>query len=243
MATKIEKMVMERCSDPELQALLEKKNLTIRVAKKKGIRTPYKLPLVLKKEQIDKFFSVINNSMYLCIFRLMSDCGLRISEVCDLKVQDVSLANRELKVVQGKGSKDRMVPIPASSELLNLLPVFLSSSDSHVFFHTNQHNGIIKPYKPRIIEAFCKKYALLAGLPKEVHPHTFRHIYASYLAESSVNLEAIRDNLGHATLASTNVYLHTQTENRKKLVDQVDFSHPDSLTESNTTEITLERKR
>jgi len=249
MTTRIERLIKEKIGQDELYKLLKDKKLTIRVVSKRGERIAKKLPIVLKKDEIDRFFSVIRNIEHICMFRLMSDCGLRISEACFMRLESLNLANRELKVVQGKGKKDRMIPIPSSSDLNRYLPIIMGArAEGFLFFHCSSR-GEYQPYKPRMVEVWCKRYAQMAKLNSAVHPHTLRHSYASYLAEKGIPLDTIRDNLGHSSLACTNIYLHTQTEHRRKLVDGVEFGKTEIkreetvITQNQNVEVTLERKR
>ena len=212
----------QKFSKEQIQLLLENEEYNLRVVKKRGQVNRRKLPLVLKKEDVDKYIDCITYNLHKTMFRIMADCGLRVSEVCNLKIEDINLEQREIKVVEGKGMKDRLVPIPSTSQLNTLLPVIIGLRTSgYLFCHF--YKGIERPYHTRSIEDYTSNYAIKAGLDPMIHPHTFRHSYASYLAENDVSLEVIRDNLGHASLLSTNIYLHTQTRYRKSAVDKIQF--------------------
>jgi len=179
----------------------------------------------LKKNEIEKLMNFINDIKDRCAFRFMSDCGLRVSEVCNLKIEDVNLEEREILVVCGKRKKDRTVPIPATSELLKLIPTVRNRRREGWLFLSNYSSGGIpdRSINARTLQISIKKYIKKAGLPEWISCHTLRHSYASYLAENRIGLEIIRDNLGHESLSTTSIYLHTQTVIRKEQVDSVKF--------------------
>ncbi len=189
--------------------------------KSKKQRIGRKIPRVLKKSEIDALMSVIDKPRDRCALKLMTDCGFRLSEVVYLRIEDIDLSERQILVKQSKGNKDRLVPIPRSSELLVLIPTVRNRRKEGYFLHKSSNKGE-KPFSTRAIQRQVMVYSKLAGL-EGVHAHTLRHSYASYCAENNVPLEVIRDNLGHSNLATTSIYLHTQTASRREKMDYVQF--------------------
>lgn len=158
------------------------------------------------------------------ILELFYSAGLRISELCGLRVSDVDLEERTLRV-RGKGRKERMAPfgIPALNALKNYWetrdeglnaesPVFLASSgpDSAAIY-------------PRMVQNRLKAHLARAGLDPELTPHKLRHSFATHLLDAGADLRSVQELLGHAHLATTQVYTHVTTERLKRIYDE---AHP-----------------
>lgn len=177
---------------------------------------PRKLPHVLSIEEVRRLFEVANSERDEIILKLMFYCGLRVSEVTNLKIEDIDFKNRTIKVVQGKNLKDRFVPIPKS--LTNDLQEFISENNGY----------LIKNYKgeklsTRYVQKLVKKYAQAARLRKvdQITPHTLRHSYATFLLKQGADLRAIQELLGHSRLDTTQIYTHYQTDDLKREIDKV----------------------
>ncbi len=156
------------------------------------------------------------------LFELLYSCGLRVSEVAGLDCDDVDLESGEVRVL-GKGSKTRVVP--AGSHAIAAIrrwlvtrrewrghgtaPLFLSA--------TGRRIGV------RLIQARIKKWAALQGLSVDPHPHMLRHSFASHLLQSSGDLRAVQEMLGHSSIASTQVYTHLDYQHLAKVYDT---AHP-----------------
>jgi integrase/recombinase XerC len=150
-------------------------------------------------------------------------CGLRISEVCGLRVEDIDW-REQLVRVRGKGRKERLVPIgaPALAAIerywralkpppLDAQPVFLGSGKGGL------------PVRPTHFALRFKRYLALAGLDPGLTPHKLRHSFATHLLDNGADLRSVQELLGHAHLATTQVYTHVSTERLKKAYDQ---AHP-----------------
>lgn len=157
------------------------------------------------------------------ILETIYSCGLRISELCSLRAEDINWADQLLRV-RGKGRKERLVPIGAPAlEAIRLywsklpqppfgsMPVFLPSARS------------IRPIGPRILQRRLKQYLVLAGLDPAITPHKLRHSYATHLLDAGADLRGVQELLGHAHLVSTQVYTHVTTERLKQAYQQ---AHP-----------------
>lgn len=150
-------------------------------------------------------------------------CGLRVSELCRLEVQDLDLASLLLRV-RGKGRKERLVPIgrPAVKAILaywGSLP-HQPGSGSPVF---RSARGAAEPLQPRGVQRLLKRYLLSAGLDPALTPHKLRHSYATHLLDRGADLRSVQELLGHAHLATTEVYTHVTTERLKKVYEA---AHP-----------------
>ena len=147
------------------------------------------------------------------MLEVLYSCGLRVSELTSLRCSDLFVDERFVKV-EGKGGKQRLVPISetAINEIADYapnraaLPIKKGSED--ILFLNRRGSKLSRIMIFNII----KQHAELAGITKNVSPHTFRHSFASHLLEGGANLRAIQDMLGHESLSTTSIYLHTDRE-------------------------------
>jgi integrase/recombinase XerD len=183
-----------------------------------------KLPAVLNVNEIDKILDSpdISDKFGLrdkAILEVLYACGLRVSELLNLKISDLYLSEEVLRVF-GKGGKERLVPIGRSAvkwtqEYLRkgrpLLEKKLKSQNI-VFLNTRgtklSRMGIWK-----IIDHYSKQ----AGIEKEVHPHTFRHSFATHLIEGGADLRAVQEMLGHSDISTTQIYTHIDRDYIKQV--------------------------
>jgi integrase/recombinase XerC len=159
----------------------------------------------------------------VAILETIYSCGLRISELCGLRVEDISW-NEQLVRVRGKGKKERQIPIGAPAlaaiehywKLLPIRPV----SNEPVFLRSSKQT---EPMQPRRLQARLKRYLEIAGLDPHLTPHKLRHSYATHLLDAGADLRSVQELLGHAHLVTTQVYTHVTTERLKKAYDE---AHP-----------------
>jgi integrase/recombinase XerD len=146
-------------------------------------------------------------------------CGLRVSELINLKISDLFL-NEEMIRVFGKGSKQRFVPIGSSA--IKWIEEYLKSSrpllekkakSQHILFLNNHGTKLSRMGIWKIV----KNYATLAGIKKEVHPHTFRHSFATHLLEGGADLRAVQEMLGHVDISTTQIYTHIDRDYIKQV--------------------------
>lgn len=157
------------------------------------------------------------------VLETIYSCGLRISELCGLKAQDIDW-HEQLVRVRGKGKKERLIPIgqPALEaikkywQLLSRTP----AGESPVFFANVSRP---RPVSARDLQLRLKKYLALAGLDPHLTPHKLRHSYATHLLDAGADLRSVQELLGHAHLVTTQVYTHLTTERLKRAYDQ---AHP-----------------
>ncbi len=159
----------------------------------------------------------------IAILETIYSCGLRISELCGLQAQDIDWHERLLRV-RGKGKKERLLPIgePALDALRNywrLLPQ-MPGGQSPVFLASSPR---LHPVSPRDLQMRLKKYLAIAGLDPKLTPHKLRHSYATHMLDAGADLRSVQELLGHAHLATTQVYTHLTTERLKRAYDQ---AHP-----------------
>jgi integrase/recombinase XerC len=156
------------------------------------------------------------------LFELAYSCGLRVSELTGLDVGSVDAAAGEARVT-GKGTKTRLVPVgaPALEALARWLAVrerLAAPGETALFLGRGGRR-----LSPREVQRRIKRRAALAGLPVDVHPHMLRHSFASHVLQSSGDLRAVQEMLGHASIASTQVYTHLDFQHLAKVYDA---AHP-----------------
>ncbi len=152
------------------------------------------------------------------MMEIMYGAGLRVSELISLKLQDINLDANCVRVM-GKGSKERLIPIgsPARSitqEWINQgRPALLHKTSTPYLF-------VARAGKPMTRQAFwkiIKKYALLAGISKNITPHTLRHSFATHLLEGGADLRSVQTMLGHSDISTTQIYTHISREYLMKM--------------------------
>jgi len=187
-------------------------------------KIPRKLPNVLTIQEIDKILGIIpeNAPMAqrdLAIFEMMYSCGLRVTELCDFKTSDI-LWDSEMVRIQGKGSKQRFVPIGpiARKNLKNYLNherVLLADKNPNVAEVFLSRNG--RKFTRMMILILLKKWTESNGLKKEVSPHTLRHSFATHLLEGGADLRSVQEMLGHTDITTTQIYTHLDKEHLKEV--------------------------
>jgi len=159
----------------------------------------------------------------VAILETIYSCGLRISELCGLLAGDIDW-NEQLVRVRGKGRKERLVPIgaPALAAIQKYWSTLrqLPSGNSAVFVAETKRPA---PVSPVNLARRLKKYLAIAGLDPNLTPHKLRHSYATHLLDAGADLRSVQELLGHAHLATTQIYTHLTTERLKRVYDK---SHP-----------------
>lgn len=191
------------------------------------------LPEVLSVEEIDCIISVIDLSKPegirdKAIIEVLYGCGLRISELCNLKISHLYLEEEYIRV-KGKGSKERLVPIEgvAVESLREWLVARMgrkvrSTEEDYVFVSVTRGCRLSRIS----LFVYIKEYARKAGITKNISPHTFRHSFATHLLEGGANLRAIQMMLGHEDISTTEVYMHIdKTHLRQEILEH----HPRNI--------------
>lgn len=176
-------------------------------------KKPKTLPVVLSVAQVLALLEAFGHPPTRMLFRTIYACGLRISEVIALQVKDVDSARRLLHVRQGKGRKDRQVP---------LSPLLLQ--ELRLYWQRYRPKSLLFPGQTAAgtlcqatLQKHCSRAAQRAGLTVRVTPHTLRHCYATHLLEAGVDLMTLQRLLGHNQLSTTLRYLHLRSEHLARL--------------------------
>ena len=159
----------------------------------------------------------------VAILETIYSCGLRISELCGLRTEDID-AREQLVRVRGKGRKERLVPIgePALAAIRRYWSALETAPGpgAPVFF-ANVGRG--RAVSPRLLQLRLKKYLAIAGLDPQLTPHKLRHSYATHILDAGADLRSVQELLGHAHLVTTQIYTHITTERLKRAYDD---AHP-----------------
>ncbi len=199
----------------------------------KAVPTPKqekKLPLFLEESEIDELIDLTDKSPKglrdKALMELIYSSGIRVSELINLKMQDI-LFNEQLLRIVGKGGKERIVPYgvraeEALREYLNvrksLIKKGVTKISDYLFI-----NSFGKQLNDRIIRRILKKYVYQLAIIKKISPHTLRHSFATHLLNSGMDLRAIQELLGHSRLSTTQIYTHLNIRN---LIAIYKKSHP-----------------
>ena len=195
-------------------------------------KTTRKLPDTLNIIEINKLIDAIDASTAdgmrnKAIIELLYSCGLRVSELSDLKRSNIYPDTEFIKVV-GKGTKERLVPIGGTA--LKLLQIYIEQIRVHLPIKKGQEDFVfLNRFGSRLsrISVFnlIKTLAEKIGLNKNVSPHTLRHSFATHLIEGGADLRAVQEMLGHASITTTEIYTHLDRDYLKSVITQF---HPRS---------------
>ena len=191
------------------------------------------LPEVLSIQEIDDIEQVIDKSKAqgvrdVAIIEMLYSCGLRISELCNLKMSELFLEEGYIRV-HGKGRKERLVPI-GEQAIEKLRQWFVIRTgvkakpghEDYVFISTKRGTKLSRI----TLFVYIKDYAQRAGIQKNISPHTFRHSFATHLLEGGANLRAIQAILGHEDISTTEIYMHID---RSHLREEILEHHPRNI--------------
>jgi integrase/recombinase XerD len=170
-------------------------------------KKPQKLPVVLSPEEVLQFLSCIGNTRHRTILTTCYAAGLRISEAIRLKPADIDSRRMVIRVVQGKGQKDRYVML--SPKLLETLRSYWRVMRPRGWLFDGAISG--QPITPSAVEHACQRARRLSGIRKPISPHSMRHAFSVHLLESGTDVRTIQLLLGHRSLATTARYLRIAT--------------------------------
>ncbi|MBD1429971.1 site-specific tyrosine recombinase XerD [Sphingobacterium litopenaei] len=195
-------------------------------------RLERKIPDVLDVADIDNLINAIDLSQpegprNKAMLEVLYGCGLRVSELIDLKISNLHLEVEFIKI-EGKGNKERLIPI--GHQAIKYLKIYLEESRPHLpikagnedFVFLNRRGAAMTRVMVFII---IKDLAAKIGLQKKISPHTFRHSFASHLVEGGADLRAVQDMLGHESITTTEIYTHIDKDYLQSIITQY---HPRS---------------
>lgn len=180
-------------------------------------KTQRKLPNFLTKEEVKLLIENSGTYKTRLIIQLLYSSGLRVSELCNLKIADLDLDSKTGWVRKGKGSKDRLFILSEKIkiELIDYLKN-LSKNQKYLF------EGPKGPLSSRNIQKIVQRAAIKANINKRVSPHSIRHSFGTHLLEDGTDIRIIQELLGHANLNTTQIYTHVSREQLKKIRSPLD---------------------
>ncbi|WP_324755741.1 site-specific tyrosine recombinase XerD [Sphingobacterium thalpophilum] len=191
-----------------------------------------KLPSVLSIHEIDQLIAAIDLSTVegernRTILEVLYGCGLRVSELINLKISNLFL-DVEFVKVEGKGSKERLIPI--GQQAIKHLKLYLDTIRPHITIKSGNEDIVFLNRRGSalsrvMIFLIIKDLAQKIGLQKTISPHTFRHSFASHLVEGGADLRAVQDMLGHESITTTEIYTHIDRDYLHSVITQY---HPRS---------------
>lgn len=210
------------------QFLLKKRRVEINPAEHvQAPKQPRKLPKTLDVDQVTGLLEAGAHSDLeirdLAMFELFYSSGMRLSELVALNLSDVDLDEQALIVKSGKGGKSRILPIgsKAAAAIRNWLPLRNNTADI-------KENALFTSSKgfrlgARSVQLRLERWCLAKGVAEHIHPHMLRHSFASHLLESSRDLRAVQELLGHSSISTTQIYTHLDFQHLAEIYDQ---THP-----------------
>ena len=178
------------------------------------------LPVVLSVEEVRAILKAAPNERDRAILEVLYGCGLRVSEVCSLKISEVYLKDMFVKVM-GKGSKERLVPMAPSTasaimDYLSLRPESDAGCEDVLFL-----NRFGRALSRVAVFKMVKSVALVAGVDKNLSPHTFRHSFATHLIENGADLRVVQEMLGHESILTTEIYTHVDSATWQREIKEI----------------------
>jgi site-specific recombinase XerD len=182
-------------------------------------KRPKRLPSVLGAEEVSRLLACVPVLKYRLILLTLYAAGLRLNEAMQLQITDIDSERMQLKVMHGKGNKQRLVPF--SPRLLQELRSYWKQTRSTRFLFPGKTSDV--PLTSSPIQKACKVAAALAHIHKPVTPHTLRHSYATGLLEAGVDLLTIGRLLGHKSFTTTMIYLHVRRPHLESTPSPLDW--------------------
>jgi site-specific recombinase XerD len=188
---------------------------------KRRIRIPHPkrnkpIPEVLTPDEVKRLIEATSNIKHRLIIKLMYGCGLRVSEVVNLRKHDFNFDEGLIHIRLSKGRKDRFVKIPDS--IMDELKSYSKLTSENIFFSSNRGGKLTTATVRKIIKNSAKK----AVIKKNVHPHTLRHSFATHLLEQGIDLRIIQKLLGHSDIKITQIYLSISNQTIKNIKSPLD---------------------
>jgi site-specific recombinase XerD len=198
-------------------------------------KAPRRLPTILTQKEAVRLIDAASNLFHRAMLMTVYSTGMRRAEMCQLKVEDIDSDRMLIHIRQGKGRRDRDVPL--SPKLLETLRQYWLWMKPKTYLFPGTVNGsrADKPITPKMLWEACREAAQRAGITKAVRPHLLRHSFATHLLEGGADLPTLQALLGHADLKPTSIYLHLSERHLRAAgtpLDNVELSSPDQVKRS-----------
>ena len=172
----------------------------------------------MSKQEVKLLFDITKNLKHKTELMVGYSCGMRVGEVAHLKVSDIDFSRQMVHIRQGKGRKDRMVPL--SQRLASQLGLYMDMYHPYDYLFENQEGT--GPISERTLQTIFNTNYKAAGINKKLSFHSLRHSYATHLLESGVDIRYIQELLGHAHSKTTEIYTHVSTKSLKGIPNPLD---------------------
>lgn len=180
-------------------------------------RSEFKIPVVFSQQEVKKMIDVCDNLKHKAILATIYSCGLRLSELINLKIKDIDSASMIVIVKQGKGKRDRTVVL--SEKLLILLRNYFTKYQPNEYLFEGQNGG---KYSERSVQLVVKQTIVKAKIDKLASVHTLRHSYATHLIEQGTDIRFVQELLGHKSINTTMIYTHLTDATKRKIKSPLD---------------------
>lgn len=192
-------------------------------------KSPRRLPTVLNPEEVTRLINSARNLFHRTMLMTLYSTAMRRSELCCLKVTDIDSKRMMIRIHQGKGSRDREVPL--SPTLLETLRIYWRwmKPKTYLFPGTVHHRRADVPISPNLVWYACRQAAQAAAIDKRIRPHSLRHSCATHLFEAGADLRTLQVLLGHSRLEHTLIYLHLSRKHLQAVTNPLDTLDLSSL--------------
>lgn len=178
-----------------------------------------RLPVIPGREEVAQFLEAARNLKHRAMMTILYACGLRIAELTHLRVPDIDSRRMIIHVQQGKGRKDRIVPL--SQRLLGLLREYWKAYRPEGWLFPGRSSD--RPITTSSARVACYKICRDAGLKKKLNPHSLRHAFATHLLEDGTDVRTVQLLLGHRSLSTTSRYTHLSTQHLRAVRSPLDL--------------------
>jgi len=208
-----------------LRFLLKSEGLPYDHLQLPSIKSDKKLPVVLSKEEVWRMLCAPKLLKHKILLGVLYGCGLRCFEVCNVRLRDLDFDRKVLHVVEGKGKKDRYLPL--SEHLIRGLETYIAREKPQEWLFNGQSDGRSEAgsdnrYSTRGVQWAIKQAAKQAGVKKDVHVHTLRHTFATHLLEDGLDIVTVKNLMGHSRIQTTMEYLHVARSNPHRAFSPLD---------------------
>ena len=177
-----------------------------------------KLPKFFSKEEVRNILDNTQNLKHKAILMTIYSCGLRLSELLNLKIKDIKSSDGIIRIHQSKGNKDRIVSLP--DKLLATLRHYYQAFKPKEYLFEGEKGG---KYSERSVQLILKKALIKANVQSEGSVHTGRHSYATHLIQSGIDIRIVKELLGHENIKTTMIYTHITDIDKQKTPSPLDF--------------------
>jgi len=191
-----------------------------------SLNLPKKLPVVLSKQEVRRLLKTPHLLKHRLVLAMLYGCGLRRFELANVKIGDVDLDRKMLHVREGKGRKDRYVPL--GEILARGIRTYIEAEPPYIWlFNGKDNTGQLQQFTGAGVRWVVKEAARKSGITKHVTSHVLRHTYATHLLEMGLDIMTLKDLLGHSDIKTTLIYLHIAQLGRGRAFNPMDRLYPE----------------